>query len=115
MPCRASTSDRTCPSQPCARDPGTACIEAPGDGLSGDGTPNGLGDCAMPAAAHTRSDRATVIRTAPQAGRRTTFESLERFDIEADHILRAALSRWRKTFPDGAYSALVDGRERLEV
>ncbi len=32
MPWRARTSDRPCASQPCARDPGTALIAAPGCG-----------------------------------------------------------------------------------
>jgi hypothetical protein len=46
MPWRARTSDRPCDSQPCARDPGTALIAAPGCGRSADGTPNAFGDCA---------------------------------------------------------------------
>ena len=46
MPWRASTSDRPCASQPCARDPGTALMSAPGCGLSAVGMPKAFGDCA---------------------------------------------------------------------
>ena len=65
MPWRASTSERPCVSQPCARDPGTASIPAPGCGLSADGRPNGFGDCAMPTATDaTNNDApATMVRT----------------------------------------------------
>ncbi len=53
MPWRASTSERPCPSQPCAREPGTAWMPAAGCGLSADGCPNGFGDCALPAIAES--------------------------------------------------------------
>src|SRR5262245_49102769 len=62
MPWRASTSDRPCDSQPCARDPGTALIVEPGCGTSADGTPNGCGDCAVIVASATSITTAAVAK-----------------------------------------------------
>ena len=53
--CRCARELRSAPgtNQPCAREPDTASIAAVGIGLSPEGMPNGLGDCAAPVRAQT--------------------------------------------------------------
>ena len=83
-PCRGarSTSERPCDSQPCARDPGTALIAAPGCGTSTDGTPKAFGDCATGVAS---------IATKPATVMMMTWRN----DVRMREILRpkAVLSR----------------------
>ena len=87
MPWRASTSERPCVSQPCARDPGTAVMSAPGCGLSADGRPKGFGDCAVSAAqAPTASTAVARVR------RREVRPATGRGRVAGMRLLRDCLS-----------------------
>src|SRR4030095_14488250 len=73
MPWRASTSERPWPSQPCAREPGTALMVLPGCGVSAEGAPKAVGDCALPMAtqlAIASADTSTTVQTPNQWDRR---------------------------------------------
>ena len=94
-PWRASTSERPCASHPCARDPGTASMAAPGFGASAEGVPNAFGDCAVPVAAQM----ATIITAARAvacalAGRRSIpFDTMRLADMRPSRTGRHILSQ----------------------